>query len=202
MTRTRRLLLALLLFSIGVRVAWAAWPRTPLTTYVSNTTPVIHASDLNSFQSAINGIILGTYSEQGITVDGTGGATVTSPAGSLVVSRLVAATTTTPTPSVAPGELPRGLVPMAWASLVSSGGLTRGVNISGITHTANTGVYSIALNPTPNNYNGSCIATPTTAKAFTTCSVANAGGLTATVTTYNTAGTATDTAFNVVVFGE
>jgi hypothetical protein len=50
-----------------------AWPNTPLTTYVPNSTPAIKAADLNAFQSAINGISAGSTSIAGAVLDGVGG---------------------------------------------------------------------------------------------------------------------------------
>lgn len=69
-----------------------AWPLSPLTSYVGGTTPYIKASDLNSFQSAINGVFGGTLSLKSVVVDGTGGAASSPSAGEIHVSRVVADT--------------------------------------------------------------------------------------------------------------
>lgn len=61
------------------------WPSTPLTSYVAGTAPAIKASDLNAFQSGINGLINGTYSLAGGVIDGTGGAVVVPTANALRV---------------------------------------------------------------------------------------------------------------------
>lgn len=49
-----------------------AWPFTPTTSYVATTTPSIKASDLNNFQSGINGVYGGTKSLKYLTLDGVG----------------------------------------------------------------------------------------------------------------------------------
>lgn len=58
-----------------------AWPLTPLTTYVANSTPVIKAADLNSIQTAINNIFGGSLSLKQMLLDGTGAATTSLTAG-------------------------------------------------------------------------------------------------------------------------
>lgn len=60
-----------------------ACPNTPRTTYIANRTPAIKADDLNAFQSAINGIINGTFSLGSVNIDSTGGNVVTPMPGKL-----------------------------------------------------------------------------------------------------------------------
>lgn len=45
-----------------------AWPLTPLRTYNFQAAPEIKADDLNKFQSAINGVINGTYKLKGLNL--------------------------------------------------------------------------------------------------------------------------------------
>ena len=63
-----------------------AWPSTPLTTYSAGIAPAIQAFDLNAFQSAINGIVNGTYSLAAVVADGSGGAVVVPVPGTTKVS--------------------------------------------------------------------------------------------------------------------
>ena len=61
-----------------------AWPSTPLTTYIANSTPSIKAFDLNAMQTGTNGIINGTYNLQAVTVTtGTPGSVVAPVAGDI-----------------------------------------------------------------------------------------------------------------------
>lgn len=107
-----------------------AWPSTPLTTYNPATTPAIKASDLNSFQTGINGIVNGTYSLNGLVLDGTGGSVVTPLAGALRVSRNPVNTSTT----LALGEVNIGQVISGLAYIHSDGTLLKGVNVQGVAH--------------------------------------------------------------------
>lgn len=110
-----------------------AWPATPLTTYSAGTTPTIKAFDLNAFQSAINGIITGTYSLKGLLLDGTGGNVVAPPPGAAQVTAQLTGTSAPTTPFTVP-TLGTGNVLGGWA------------NVNGATATLNRGfnVYSIA----------------------------------------------------------
>ena len=140
------LALALLVFAVGP--ALAAWPTTPLTTYVSGTTPYIKAFDLNSIQAAINRAFLGTYSYKAIQIDGIGGANSAPPTGSLIVSRTTSGTA--PTTSTLQGELTKGLVPQCWGQLSSAGSLQRGVNILSAARTG-AGTYKVVCYSVPSD---------------------------------------------------
>lgn len=99
-----------------------AWPSTPLTTYVANFTPAIKAFDLNSFQSAINGIVNGTYNLAGVTLTtGTAGSVVSPSAGSLIAARSVFDAGIPTAATLAAGEHCRETPPAALASLVGTG---------------------------------------------------------------------------------
>lgn len=206
-----KLLLLLALLPLAVGPALAAWPTTPLTTYVSGTTPAIKAADLNAFQTAINKILLGEYTYKGIVVDGTGGAGTTPNAGSVTVSR-TASGTSAPTTQLAAGELTKAMVPMGWASINAAGDLVRGLNVyddpgvlGGATHVG-AGLYDVIFHTVPTNpLTGACIATPKVSfPRFIQCytSADGAGRLKATVFIWNSAGTATDTEFHVVAYAE
>lgn len=73
-----------------------AWPLTPLTTYVTSSTPAVKATDLNKFQSTTNESMLGTVSFKGFSVDGIGGQATAAPAGTITVT---AASTTSINPT-------------------------------------------------------------------------------------------------------
>jgi hypothetical protein len=136
------------------------WPLTPLTTYVSSTTPAIRASDLNSFQSAINGLYAGSSSIVGLELDGTGGQSVTPVAGTLRVDGTgIAGTNTTPTPTPQIGRLYRELMPVQYARFNYSGGssgsftLYQGYNVQTLTHSS-TGTFSAQFVTTPPSWSG------------------------------------------------
>jgi hypothetical protein len=57
-----------------------AWPLTRRTTYVNDSPPPIDADDLNAIQDEFGKTYRGETSFKGITIDGTGGAAVTSSA--------------------------------------------------------------------------------------------------------------------------
>jgi|SRR5579871_1814606 len=66
-----------------------AWPLTPLTTYVANSTPAIKAADLNALQKFDNDVMLANLSFRALKIDGTGGVDLSGAppaAGSLSVS--------------------------------------------------------------------------------------------------------------------
>lgn len=72
-----------------------AWPLTPLTTYVSSTTPAIKAADLNAFQSAINSLYSGTLTLKSLNVDGTGANASALGAGNILASGTMVSQTAT-----------------------------------------------------------------------------------------------------------
>lgn len=123
-----------------------AWPKTPLTTYVGGNTPALKAFDNNAYQSAINGIVNGTYSLLGLVLDGTGGAVVTPTAGAATVSALLSGTTA-PTTAVSAATLGVGTVCSGWARLTGAGALLRGFNVLSVARTggAPTGDYTVTF---------------------------------------------------------
>lgn len=206
-----KLLLLLALLPLAVGPALAAWPTTPLTTYVSGTTPAIKAADLNAFQTAINKGFLGEYTYKGIVVDGTGGAGTTPNAGSVIVSR-TASGTTAPTTQLAAGELAKAMVPAGWAQVDATGTLVRGLNIhgqpgalGGADHSS-AGIMTVTFHLIPTNpTQGACFVTSNAPfPRFTECILGADGGgrLTATVVVWNSAGTLTDSAFFVTAYAE
>jgi hypothetical protein len=209
---TAKLLLLLALLPLVAGPALAAWPTTPLTTYVSGTTPAIKAADLNAFQTAINKGFLGEYTYKGIVVDGTGGAGTTPNAGSVTVSR-TATGTSAPTTQLAGGELNQGDGAGGVGEHQCRGGiLVRGLNVyddpgvlGGATHTG-AGLYDVIFHAVPTNpLTGACFVTPKVSfPRFTQCytSADGAGRLKASVFIWNSAGTATDTEFHVVAYAE
>jgi hypothetical protein len=123
-----------------------AWPSTPLTTYSAGNPPAIQAADLNAFQSAINGIINGTYSLRGVVVDGTGGSVVVPLAGAALVAALLTGTTA-PTTAYASATLGIGTVCSGWARITGAGALLRGFNVESTARTGGspTGDYTLTF---------------------------------------------------------
>lgn len=129
-----------------------AWPSTPITTYVANSTPTIKAADLNSIQSAINAIVNGTYNLQGVTLTtGTPGSIVAPVPGSLVAARSVFSTTI-PTPStLSAGEHFRESAPASCGSFAGTGMgliLKSGFGIAARSRVT-TGDYTVTLQRVP-----------------------------------------------------
>lgn len=137
-----------------------AWPLTPLTTYTANFAPAIKAFDLNAFQSGINGIVGGTYSVAGVYVDGTGGAVVAAPAGSLTLTGGTASGTPTPTTAVPAGQVYRDAVCLGWARGYWNGAnmiLVRGFNVLSMARNG-VGDYTIVFNPVVSDANSAFAA--------------------------------------------
>lgn len=206
--RLLRVLAALVLaFAVAPLVvvgpALAAWPTTPLTTYVGSSTPAIKAADLNSFQDAINRGFLGSYSHRGIVVDATGGASVSPVAGAVVVNRAISGTSA-PTTTSQIGEVNRGTLPLCWAQVAADGTLNRGFNINSATPIG-TGHYEVYCNTIPIDARLVTLATPFTAgfPLIATASAKFSGGhYGAKVFVYNTANTPLNSGFSVMVYGE
>lgn len=113
-----------------------AWPLSPLTSYVGTTTPYIKATDLNSFQSAINGVFNGTLSLKSVVVDGTGGAASSPSAGEIHVSRVVADAAEPSTSTTNKGQIYKESCPTTKAAI--SGGfatVTWGYGVYAVTKT-------------------------------------------------------------------
>lgn len=132
-----------------------AWPNTPLTSYSANTTPVIHAGDLNSIQDAINRIVVATYSLKAVVVDGTGGSVVAPVAGTVKVSATASATAL-PTATAAAGITYKDAIIVGWCSedRNNAGGLiganSRYYNVQSAGRNA-VGDYTIVFNFVPSD---------------------------------------------------
>lgn len=140
-----------------------AWPATPLTTYISGTTPWIKAADMNAIQSGVNGIINGGYSLKGATIDGTGGSAVTTPAGSLTISGANGGALTWPTSPYVQGVLFRDVVTLGWARAYWDGSamqLYQGYNVRQLTRNG-VGNYTVIFQPV--------VANPARAGVVTSC---------------------------------
>lgn len=181
-----------------------AWPSTALTTYVAGVAPAIQAFDLNAFQSAINGIINGTYSLKAVVVDGTGGAVVVPVAGTTKVSaNLLEATV--PGTSRTRGTDCIGTRPWGMAVITGSGTFKKGFNCKSASRT---GVgqyqfefYGLPSDPTWTNCTGSA-SSPGTALSLTFQTAAFAGNLLVSVDVRDGANALTDALVNMLVYAE
>ncbi len=185
-----------------------AWPSTPLTTYLAHMVPVIKAFDLNAFQSAIVGIINGTYSLKAFVVDGTGGSVVAPVAGTGAVSASFCGTTA-PTTALAAGTFGIAGVPLGMAYVAGTGTINNAYNVFSVTRSG-LGVYSVVFNATP--------AFPTRGFAFASLHQLTSGGTSpgvilwsvgtsggkqqVSINTYDLSGNAQDGTFTVGVWGE
>lgn len=181
-----------------------AWPNTALTSYVGGSTPYIKASDLNSFQSAINGIINATYSHKAVVVDGTGGNVVVPVTGTLKLSG-TASGTTTPTTTVVWGVAYKEAMLFGGATVDSAGAFVAGYNVKSCTRVA-AGHYEVVFNGAPTNvarcrgqvtpyFNAVCITSEVNTLAL------SGSDLKATVFTYDAAGVKADANFYIDVNG-
>ena len=192
-----------------------AWPLTALRTYVANTTPTIRASDLNDFQTAINGVIGGTYSLKAFAVDSVGGVVVAARTGTGKVSAVDSGTGTEAgaaplCSTVALGEFGRGLVPIGWARIDgATGDLLRGINVYDVSHTVGTGTYYITFNTIPSNPTTGCPVGCISNSAFRITAIeADGGGAGGRIRVHVNTATAevvpvaADATFNFVLFAE
>lgn len=181
-----------------------AWPGTPLRTYVANSTPTIKASDLNNFQSGINGIINGTYSLAAFVVDGTGGAIVTPLSGSGTVSVALAGSAT-PNVAINVGQFGKAGVPIGFAYVQgATAALNNGYNVYSVARIGGTGEYTISFNPVPTSAAiNFALASLGGIGVYRVAVGAGGGGRQAVnVYTYDLAGLATDINFWVGCWGE
>lgn len=127
-----------------------AWPSTPLTSYVANSTPTIKAADLNAFQSGINGIINGTYSLAAAVIDATGGLVVAPPAGSLQVSGADISNTAVPSTSVPSGQMFQDTVCLGYCRAYWDGAAMVPVRVANVRSLVRngTGDYTVIFNAT------------------------------------------------------
>ena len=214
MKKLLALLGVLVLLPLLLGPALAAWPLTPLTTYNAGTTPVIKAADLNSFQSAINDLFLGNKTHKAISVDTVGGTPVVGATPGMIaaVNLLVSRTTmggTTPTATVAPGEVARSATPLCWAQVNGTNAtLIKGFNVFSVARNgANTGDFRVLCNSLSAFQTGPAILATCSGFGGLPC-VATAseylsgGHLGATVRISRLNGNAYDDDFSVVVYGE
>lgn len=117
-----------------------AWPSTPLTTYSAGIAPAIQAFDLNAFQSAINGIVKGTYSLAAVVADGSGGAVVVPVPGTTKVSANLTETTL-PGTARSKGTDCIGTRLWGWVNFNGFGVVKRHYNLKAFTRTG-TGRYT------------------------------------------------------------
>lgn len=201
--------LALLPLLLGP--ALAAWPLTPLTTYNAGTTPVIKAADLNGFQSAINDLFLGNKTHKAISVDTVGGTPVVGATPGMVaaVNLLVSRATmggTTPTATVAPGEIAKASTPLCWAQVTGAGALLKGFNVFSTARNAQ-GDFRVLCNSFSASQTGPGIVATCTGFGGQPCVATafeylNGGHLGATVRIWRFNGNPVDDDFSVAVFGE
>lgn len=131
-----------------------AWPLSPLTTYVSGTTPWIKASDLNSIQSAINGLYTGTQTVKTLYADGFGGIALTQLPGLVVANGLVTHTTLPNTVNYLAGTVAQGTVARAWAVVNADGTFARGFKVYSAGRTpmgAPFGDYTVVFDANPSD---------------------------------------------------
>lgn len=185
-----------------------AWPATPLTSYNAGLPPAIKAFDLNAFQSAINGIVLGTYSLKALYVDGTGGAVITALSGTVGVTALLSGTTA-PTTAYPLGTLGRGTVVGGWAVFDGTGALLRGYNVRSCARTggAPAGDYTVTFIGSASDPNNACAwaSIVDNGVAPATCSHAAAsvaGDQILRIRTYDMAGAKGDRAMSCGFFSE
>ncbi len=188
------------------------WPASPLTTYNPETTPVIHASDLNLMQSGTVGLVNGTYNVSALTTTtGTPGTVITPTLGTIVASATLAGSTA-PTTSLPLGTIARGLVPIGWAYINASGSLSQGYNIlsepgavSGSGHPM-AGQYYVVFNPASAGIaNGVVLANHADmldARFVATAYLAFGGHAAAEILIRDSGGTPVDSAFQVLLFAE
>jgi len=124
-----------------------AWPSTPLTTYSAGIAPAIQAFDLNAFQSAINGIVNGTYSLAAVVADGSGGAVVVPVPGTTKVSANLTETTL-PGTARSKGTDCIGTRLWGWVNFTGAGVVKRHYNLKAFTRTG-TGSYTAEFHGAP-----------------------------------------------------
>lgn len=183
-----------------------AWPATPLTTYVPSFTPAIKAFDLNAFQSAINGLVNGTYKLAAVTTTtGTAGSAVSPIAGTVQAAAAVAGSVL-PNTSLPQGTLTRGLVPIGWALVASDGTLTQGINVNAAPTHVGTGSYRVVFNVASAGITeGVALAVSydlIDARVIAANYVAVGGKAGVSVVIRDTSGMAQDTKFQVVLYAE
>lgn len=131
-----------------------AWPNTPLTSYSPGTTPWIKADDLNAIQSAINGIINGTYTLKTLYVDSTGGNTAAQLPGLVVANGRVTHTTLPNTVNYAAGTVAQGTVARAWAWVNGDSSFARGFKVYSTARTPMgnpAGDYTVVFDTNPSD---------------------------------------------------
>lgn len=131
-----------------------AWPNSPLTTYSPGTTPWIKADDLNAIQSAINGIINGTYTVKTLYANSVGGTVLVQQPGLVVADGTVTHTVLPNTTNYLAGTVARGTVARAWAVVNADSSFARGYKTysTGRTPMGNpAGDYTVVFDTNPSD---------------------------------------------------
>lgn len=186
-----------------------AWPSTALTSYLPGTTPWIKADDLNAFQSAINGIINGTYTLKTLYVDSTGGNTAAQLPGLVVANGRVTHTTLPNTVNYAAGTVAQGTVARAWAWVHADGSFERGFKVTSTGRTAMgnpAGDYTVVFDTSPSDKVHVAVFASIVELRFAPCDIQvlafDSGGKQG-LRVYTWAGpTQTDLQFSVGIFAE
>lgn len=176
-----------------------AWPLTPLTTYVASTTPAIKASDLNSIQSGVNGIVAATYSLAAVVLDGTGGNVVTPTAGTVKISGSTGVGSSLPTSTIPVGTMYKQHVfaAMIYFQGAASPTIASAINVSSLSRTS-AGFYLVNLNVSITNM--ICMATVQNAGAAITISAGQTSATQIQLETVNSSATHVDVGATLVVF--
>ena len=185
-----------------------AWPATPLTTYNAGVPPSIQAFDLNAFQSAINGIIGGTYSLKAVVIDGTGGSVVVPVAGT---SKVSANLTETSIPGTArsKGTDCIGTRLWGWVNFTGAGTVKRHFNSASAGPGIRTGVgsYTVEFYGAPADpdfclVNGTAIAVGAARSVQVKPYLSGGGNLALDIRIYDDTGALVDAAASVGVWAE
>lgn len=180
-----------------------AWPNSPLTAYVANSVPAIKAADLNAMQAQEVAVSTGTISLAAVVVDGTGGATVTGRAGTAKVSASDSTSGASfPMPVVAAGEISKGSVAIAWATVNGTTLLTGGFNVHAAPTHPGTGHYGCTFSCVPAHYAFVVTALYNGVASASWYNSSVAGGFLSVEVFTSINGSLADCEFSIVVFGE
>lgn len=125
----------------------ATWPLARFIDFIKNSVPVISADFLNAVQDWVAGFSRGEISIVGLSLDATGGQSVTPLKGALQVVRSVFGNYlgSLPTPLVNLGEVNLSQLFAGWAIVYATGKLARGNNIKSIQRISK-GVFDVEFN--------------------------------------------------------
>jgi len=182
-----------------------AWPSTPLTTYSAGIAPAIQAFDLNAFQSAINGIVNGTYSLAAVVADGSGGAVVVPVPGTTKVSANLTETTL-PGTARSKGTDCIGTRLWGWVNFDGAGNVKRHFNCKSFARTAagsyTAEFYGLPSDPDFTHYSGGPVAAGAAQMMVCKSYDSGAGTLALDIRIYDDAGALTDSAASAGVSAE